>query len=387
MPKIKENILNNKSHLIIFIILIGTSLRIAISLYGYNVDMEYWRLYADVKKFNGPIYETGMNYAPTWSYILHFLDQIPFFLENEIQSLRFKVMLLLTLGDLAIFFIVLKIHSLKISSLFFLNPISIFITGYHSQFDNLAILVGLVSILLFEKYKKKLGFIFFSILMGISLTIKHTLIVFPIWIAIKEKKFLKKIIIVAVPLFIFFMSFILFDNSYNIIFDYILGYVGSNENAAFWKLFTPLHLGTYIGYKNLFFISLVLLGLFLDKENKIKTFYLYLISVVLLSNHLANQYLAIPVLAIAYFWNRFYLLYTISCCLFFLVDFVALDLVFFQDLIGWTRNSTRIGYKIIILFLALGFLETIISKEKLNYYIKIIFYTFLKKIKKQLKIK
>ena len=40
-----------------------------------------------------------------------------------------------------------------------------------------------------------------------------------------------------------------------------------------------------------------------------------------------------------------------------------------------------------MVLLALGFLETLISKEKLNYYSKIVFYTFLKKIKKQLKIK
>ena len=84
MYQIKE--INKKlNYVILFTIAVGVSSRILISTYGFNVDMEYWRLFADVIKYNGPIYEVGMNYGPVWAYLLYFLDQIPFFIEGEID--------------------------------------------------------------------------------------------------------------------------------------------------------------------------------------------------------------------------------------------------------------------------------------------------------------
>lgn len=385
MYQIKE--INEKfNYVILFVIITGIVSRILVSTYGFNVDMEYWRLFADVIKFNGPIYEVGMNYGPVWAYLLYFLDQIPFFIEGEIESLRFKVTIFLTLIDLLIFITIIKIHSLKIGTLFFLNPISIFITGFHSQFDNLAVFLGLLAILVYEKNKKKIGFYFCSFILSISLITKHILLIFPIWLAVKEKKFYRKILIISIPIILFFICFIPFVDNYSLIYDHVLNYK-SSENGIFWRIFTPQFFGTYLGYNFLFLLTLFVLSLFFDAESRIRTYYLYLISIVLFSPSIANQYLAIPVVAIAYFWNRFFFLYTLACCLFFLVDFTAFNIEYIKDIVGWTRNTTRIGYKIIIIFLALGFVQTIVSKEKFDLFFKNIIVYFYNKIKNQFLLK
>ena len=83
-----------------------------------------------------------------------------------------------------------KNYSLKIGLLFFLNPISIIITGHHNQFTNFALLFGFLSVLLYEKNNLNFKIILPLIIMGLSLSVKHVLIFFPIWWAFKEKRFL-----------------------------------------------------------------------------------------------------------------------------------------------------------------------------------------------------
>ena len=281
MYQIKE--INNKfNYIILFVIIIGVAFRILVSTYGFNVDMEYWRLFADVIKYNGPIYEVGMNYGPVWAYLLYFFDQIPFFIDGEIESLRFKVTIFLTFIDLLIFITIIKIHSLKIGTIFFLNPISIFITGFHSQFDNLAVFFGLLAILVYKKNKEVIGFYFCSFLLFISLITKHILLIFPIWLAVKEKKISRKILIIFIPIILFLVGFIPFVENYSLIYDYVLNYK-STDNGIFWRIFTPQFLGTYVGYSLLFIITLLVLSLFFENNNKIETYYLYLISIVLFS--------------------------------------------------------------------------------------------------------
>ena len=53
------------------------------------------------------------------------------------------------------------------------------------------------------------------------------------------------------------------------------------------------------------------------KENIFKSYLLYLIALVTFSSAVANQYLAIPLIAIAIYWNRFFLIYTIVSFSFF----------------------------------------------------------------------
>jgi hypothetical protein len=385
MKLYKKKYFTNK--LFILVLILGVTLRFLISIKGYSIDVEHWRINAYIISLNLPIYGFGgNNYGPVWIHILHILDKIPLInLGDEILNLRYKILFFLTFVDIFIFLIAYKIHNLKIASIFFLNPISIFITGYHGQMENLAILIGLLSILVFLKYKNKLKNLFLTVLIGISLSIKHILIFFPIWIFLKEKKLKLKIFYVLFPYFIFVLAFVPFDPTLKIAFQELNH--SSFNNYPFWSIFTPSFLGNYLGYKTLFIITLLLMGLFFQDKKLLDLYYLYLISFVVFASAISNQYLVIPVLAIAFFWNRFFLLYTISASIFYLLDDVALNIQFVQELFNWTRNHTDKGYKVIIIFLTLGLLQEIFTKKKFDRFFIKIFNYFKKKIYIQFKFK
>ena len=135
---------NNKNLIYFFsVVLIGVILRILIAQKGHSIDTEHWRFLADYKVFNGPLWEFGSNaYGPIWVHVLYVLDKIYFFSLNELESLKWKIVIFLTFIDFLIFFLLMKNYSLKIATLFFLNPISIFLTGFHNGFENFAILIA-----------------------------------------------------------------------------------------------------------------------------------------------------------------------------------------------------------------------------------------------------
>jgi hypothetical protein len=143
----------------------------------------------------------------------------------------------------------------------------------------------------------------------------------------------------------------------------------------------------YVDKKILFFISMILLGFLFENKNLREIFYFYLITIVVFSSAIVNQYLAIPLLTMAIYWNNKYLLYSILSCLLFLVDGDALNINFLRDFFEWNLRSTRIVYYPIILLLLFGFLETIFGKKKLNSFFSKIIKLIVYKIKAQLLIK
>jgi hypothetical protein len=373
------------------VILLGIVARIYISTKGYNADMDAWRANVDLFLNDGDFYKNGRyNYSPLWVNVLVYLDSLPSFNLNSFESLRIKVVLFLSSIDVLIFILLNKNYSLKIGILFFLNPISIFITGFHNQFDNLAILLGFIAVLIYEKNNKNFGFILCSLLLGISLCAKHILFLFPVWIAYKEKNFIKKILIIFIPYSIFLLSFWSYlpgqlDSILKNVFLY-----SSWDNGPFWGIFVPYFIHFFISKKILFIGSLLLLGLFLQKKNIKEIFYLYLIAMIVLSSSIANQYLVIPVMAMAIFWNTFYGAYTVACSMLFLVDRTALEIEWLSNFLNWNPGLSRYSYYVIIFFLSIGLLKTLIGREKydkvssqITKMIKIIFLN----IKEQLSIK
>jgi len=171
----------------------------------------YW-IVANILHRGGNVYlETARyNYGPLWSYILYGLFLIS---GKEPADFRFLIAIFLTIVDGAIFLILLKTFGKRVAFLFFLNPISIIITGYHNQFDNLAMLFGFISIIIFGRdftsginKRKTAGLI----MLGISIMTKQILFFFPLWLAVKQKGIVWKIVILFVPTVIFFSSFIPF---------------------------------------------------------------------------------------------------------------------------------------------------------------------------------
>ena len=381
---------NNKLIIFTFFVILGFALRIWVSQFGSNFDFAMWQFNLELFKDDKSIYEFGnYSYGTPWIRTLYFLDSISFLpLENNsfVQNIpgsfyRMKIVIFLSLIDFFIFLLLYKNYSLKVGLLYFLNPICIIITGHHNQFSNFAILFGFLSVLLYEKDKLDFKFIIPLIIMGISISIKHILIFFPLWWAFKEKKFLKKFLILLIPYSIFLFSFFpfLFNDFEHIVHK--LGTFGMRFDGPFWGMFGPKIIHMYFDIQTLFSLILIGLGFFFIKKNLKESLYLYLMAVVVFSSMMYTQYLFIPLIALAVFWNWKYFFYTLLTFLVFLVDGDQLNIQFLREFLDWDLRATRISFYPIILILLIGFIENSIGQKKFYSYIKKSFTFFKNKIK------
>jgi len=378
----------NKILNLFFIVFFGFYLRIFISRYGHNFDYEMWVLNLDLYNNDKSIYNYGRyNYGPIWIWLLSFLDKINLQFISDLDFLRFKIIIFLSIVDFFIFILLFKKYNLKIASFFFLNPISIFITGYHNQFDNFAILIALYAFINFEQNQlilRNYKSLFCLFLLGLSLCTKHIMFLFPLWLAIGQKKFLDKIIVILIPYTIFLFSFVPYLNDINGILTNVFFYQSYN-NAPIWNLIVPRAINDYIGKFILFTSTIIILGFYFRKNNINYKFLMYLICVVIFSSGIYNQYLAIPLVSIAILWNNYFLIYTLLTIFLFLGDGDALNINFFD--FDWNLKFTRLVYHPILLFLLFGFLRINDKKNILLIKLKKLLKIVVFEIKNQFNLK
>jgi hypothetical protein len=203
---------------------------------------------------------------------------------------------LLTIADLFIAYFIYRFKGLLLGILFFVNPISIIISGYHNQFDNLAIAVACLAVIKLNDFRRKhLDFSDFTIvfLFGTSLAIKHILLFFVIWVAIRQKTMFLRCFYLFGPFLVFGLSFTPYlASSWNSIELNVLKYRSFN-NAPLWRL-----LGVYDGYKDqlskvLFVVLILFIGFILRKVQIQLSLLVYCIVSVAFAPAIANQYLVI----------------------------------------------------------------------------------------------
>ncbi|MBR2904440.1 MAG: glycosyltransferase family 2 protein, partial [Lentisphaeria bacterium] len=214
----------------LFVLILSFLLKFYSSKLGKNFDFDSYCIVKEIVKKGGNVYtETARyNYGPVWFYILHFLDLLPCI------SFRIALIGFLSLCDVAIAMFLWNMKFRISALIFLLSPVSIYISGLHNQFDNFAILPALCAVfclsdktevlkeirtlqegnILQEDYRqKKILFLKVtagSILLGLSLCIKHIFIFLPFWFlfSIKGKK--EKCLIFFLPLLLFSSSFLPF---------------------------------------------------------------------------------------------------------------------------------------------------------------------------------
>ena len=390
------NSINEKKKLFWFFILfsfIGFLLRIWVSQFGYNQDFSSWQNNLSLYLQNKSVYEFGNYiYSPVFLYVLSILDSISIpllenssFVKNIPGSIfRIKIIIFLSFLDFFIFFTLYKKYSLKIGLLFFLNPICIIITGHHNQFNNFGILFGFLAVLLYQRDSTNFKFVFPLIIMGFSLAAKHILIFFPFWWAFKEKDLIKKFFILFIPYSIFILSFWQFlpGDSDHVVNNVLYGW--RHSTGPFWGMFAPKIIHMYFDLQTLFSLILIGLGFLLVNKSLKESFFLYLMAVVIFSSMMYTQYLVIPVLALAIYWNWKFLIFTILTFLIFLVDGDQLNIHFLREFLHWDLRSTRISFYPIILILLIGFVEISLGSKKFNLNLKKIYLFFKDKIKSSL---
>jgi hypothetical protein len=294
------------------VVVLGLAARLAAATLGHNFDMDSWYLVAGITRHGGNVYAETVryNYGPVWFLVVHWLDVLA---GHHQQVLRYLIAVFLSLVDVGIFWMLCRQAGRLAGVLFFLNPISILITGYHCQFDNLAILLGLCSVYLmgddFENplNRRKMSGL---LVLGLSFMTKHLFVFFPIWLAVKQKGLLQKMIILSVPAACFLLSFAPFwaGGRDGIIHNVFL-YQSSGTNLAY-SFFIPQCIQFCCSSRAVWVGLLILFAFICRTRNGFESLLIYSGVLVAFSPSTTNQYLAIPVALAAVFPSVLFGLYT-----------------------------------------------------------------------------
>lgn len=168
-----KKITNKKLHnnlFLLLIIVIGIYFRTCLARFFLgDFDLYFWENAANWAARGRNIYQVTnlYNYFPPWIVILKILRLISW--RFHIEPFYFLIKLFLSFIDLLSLIILVKlakaknISANKVAILFFLNPVSIIITGFHGQFENIAILAILIGLYCYyRKYNNVLSWLAFT---------------------------------------------------------------------------------------------------------------------------------------------------------------------------------------------------------------------------------
>lgn len=336
MSNLKKYLINlDKSILLVLLTFTGLVLRYWVMSFGYNYDFESYCIVGEIANKFKNVYEytNRYNYGPLFFNIQGLCYSLASHISNDkILTYRILIVGVLSLADIGIMLYLYKRHSLIKAILFFLNPISIIITGYHNQFDNIAIFLIILSILCFNKEEKfsykDVGFIVFT---SLSLVMKHIMFAFPLWIIIrKDLPIKKKIVYSVVPPFLFLMSFIPYiinnPKAFGGIINNVFLYRSLNNAPLLYRFYTLFSLPNSLWFL-CFIIIISIIGFIFRKMNYEYQVLMYLLSLVSFSSAIANQYLVIPLVALCIISPNITIIYTFFIGIYLLLSDAALGLI------------------------------------------------------------
>jgi hypothetical protein len=339
-------------HFAILTISLGILLRFIVALRGQNYDFNSYRIVADILHQGGNVYAetTRYNYGPIWLLTIRLLDLLTF---RNTMVFRYLLTLLLSLVDIGIFVILWQRFGRFVAVLFLFNPIAIVITGYHNQFDNLAIFLGMLAILVInDDFDNGLTTRKFSglLILGLSLVTKHILFMFSFWLAVKQKGWPQKAAVFLIPLLVFITGFLPYwaEGQVGVIQNVFL--YKSYDQEYFYNLFVPGILQAVFDSRMIWMGLLIVFALATRLEEGLRTLLIYTAVLVAASPAITNQYLAIPVAFVSVYLNPFTALYSLVGAWLMLVDEHALHLKPLQ----LTPKDNIFLYAIMVILLSLG---------------------------------
>jgi len=343
---------------------LGIALRFWVSSFGHNYDLESYAIVASIVEDGGNVYaETSRyNYGPVWFNVIGGVARVARSTDDPIGSLELLLTSLLTLVDLGLCLLLRRRGGDGVALLFFLNPVSIIISGYHRQFGNLALLLGLAAADLFDRStgdrldsRAWLG----MLLLGISLATKHVLFAFSFWLALKQRRPFDRFVVFVVPVLVFITSFVPYwGGGGRGILDNVFLY-SSFGNAPFWNALMPPLVAVAIPPTVGMLLALTIAGFAFRRAPAFESALLYTAVLLIFSPSVANQYLALVMPYAAWFFNPFSLIFTAGATTLLAASPDGLGLtraVGLQWLNTW-------GFAILVTALALSFLWVFYRRE------------------------
>jgi hypothetical protein len=302
----------------------STIAKLLLSGLGHNFDLESWALFSELIRDGKNVYaETYRNpYGPIWAYICAGAGyaQSRFFDSETLVGFHRLLAFFLSLVDVAIAGLLARRYSLGVGALFLLNPVSLLITGFHTQFENLAILLALAACLSLEG-KEAPGLARYGLamsLLGVSLVVKHILIFLPLWFLFRPGASRRERALSLLPFAVFGASFLPFvrdERGLEGVIEHVLMYDSFHLDGFFPHLvgaFVPLRtielafawVPVFSGFKLVWFAVMMWTGFAVRRRSHPEQLMVYLVAVVAFSSAIADQYLTIPMAACAVNWRR-----------------------------------------------------------------------------------
>lgn len=299
---------------ILLVLIAAIVVRIYCATLGHNYDMESWDLVSDIVLNGDNIYAHThrYNYGYLWGLILGALKSLMHLLgQHSIENFHLYIVGFLSLIDIGIAAWVHKYFGYKYALLFLFNPISILTTGFHSQFDNLALLFALLSIVpLLKAQVNTKQIVISALLMGVSLSTKHLFFMFPLWFLFRANISVKNRFLfglVSCGFFVLsFVPFIFSSEAQQGVWNNIITYNGFGANSMFvyiqYFLFSDLlNVDFYTSeifayHKAMFLTLLAILGYVFRKQSIKFSVILYPLALLTTTCMILSEYYALAVL-------------------------------------------------------------------------------------------
>ena len=211
--------------------LVAALLRIIfLRAFAGNFDVGSYEIVASIIRAGGRLYEETdrYRYSPIWAFALGGFGWLA---RSLGCSLALIVGTVLNLGDLLTARVLFELggrgrRGLSAALLFFLNPVSIFVSSYRLSFDNLSILFLLLAVYGSRRSASKIAV---TSLLSVSFLLKHITAFFPpLFVGSGKRRGLPMLAAMA-PYGIFLASFLPFWRSWPAIYRNVFQYRGGIE--------------------------------------------------------------------------------------------------------------------------------------------------------------
>lgn len=281
------------------VVALGVGLRLYVSTLGWTQDLNYAQKTVELYRVgnweaitSGPWVTTG----PVPMLCLLLISSLPI-------SIGWGIVLWGTCVDLAIAGMLWGRLDGRVAAIFFLNPISIVVTGYQRVGAEMQLMLGLAAILLYERDRLWSAVLVFPL----SLLCKPTLFLLPLWLMLRSGCPWRTRVMWAIPWILWAVGLWLYAPA---LFAGLRDYHSTN-NAPFWLSFDVGHMTKWVGFRELMVVAVCAAGLWYRRERPLELFAVYTICVVIYAAALANHYLTIPLAGLAMAWNRWALAYVV----------------------------------------------------------------------------
>ncbi len=286
-------------------LVVGVAARLLSANAGDNFDMESWWIASEASVAGEVVYTRThrYNYGPVWFWIIGALRDLSAATgADTLHRLHLFMTGFLTMVDLGLAALLYVTITPIAGILFFLNPISLATTGYHIQFDNFAILLGLAAWVLFSRATSAGRLVVAALIFGLSLATKHIFFLFLGWLPFLTtvRSTAARCLFGAIALAIFFGSFSPWLNdpeAWTGIQANVFGYHSTEGHSLTSHL---AHFVPWVPARTLFMALALVAGALLSRPKRLHKDapLLYLVALTALSSGMARNYLAIPLVAI-----------------------------------------------------------------------------------------